>query len=127
MKINLRDEDLREYVKQQLDAGVRSIVRSEVATLINQEMAKKLKDVTPHSLQIAINGQIEKEAKRVIEEAFHTLNTHGIDSQYRSWNMPVLFIQKIVWSIRDQLKDILWKHVSSKVGMNLDTHKREER
>jgi len=126
MKINVKDDDIREYAKQQLDAAIRSIVRSEVATLINAEMEKKLKDVTPHSLQVAISGRIEKEVKRVVDKAFENLNTHGIDTQYKSWDEPTLFVQKMVWGIRDELRDRLWKYVSSKVGFNLDTRSKEK-
>jgi hypothetical protein len=126
MKINIKDDDIFKYAKEQLDAAIRSIVRSEVATLINTEMEKKLKDVTPHSLQVAISGRIEKEVTRVVNKAFEDLNIHGIDTTYKSWDEPTLFVQKVVWGIRDELRDRLWKYVSAKVGFNLDTKLKEK-
>jgi hypothetical protein len=126
MQFNIKDDELREYVKHQLDAGIRSIVRSEVATLISQEMGKKLKDVTPHSLQVAISGQIEKEVKKVVDQAFHTLNTHGVDSTYKNWDAPTLFVQKIVLGIRDELQTRLWKYVSTKIGFDLNIKVKEK-
>ena len=127
MKINIKDDDIREYAKQQMDAAIKSLVRSEVATLIHQEMEKKLKDVTPHSLQIAISGQIEREIKKVIDQAFHTLDTHGVGSTYKSWNAPVLFVQKMVLGIRDELKEKLWKYISSKIGFDLNIIPKERK
>ena len=127
MKIDIKDDDVREYAKQQMDAAIRSLVRSEVATLIHQEMEKKLKDITPHSLQIAFSGQMEKDVQKVIDQTFKILNDHGIDSVYKDWQSPVLFIQKIVLSIREELKNKLWKYVSSKIGIKLDINIKENK
>jgi len=103
-----------------MDAAIRSLVRSEVAVLINQEMEKKLADVTPHSIQVAISGQIEKEIKKSVEGAFKYLNDNGIHSKFSDWQVGPLFMQKIVLYIREELKDKLWKYVSSKMGFDLN-------
>jgi hypothetical protein len=127
MQVKFEDSELREYVKQHIGAATKSVVRSEVAALIHEEMEKKLREITPHSIQVAMSGILDERIKKTVDGAFKVLNDSGVDSAYPNWNPPLLFIQKMVLGIREELKEKLWKYVSSKIGVDLTLSLKEKK
>jgi len=127
MQVKFEDSELREYVKQHIGAATKTVVRAEVAALIHEEMEKKLREITPHSIQVAISGILNERIKKTVDDAFKVLNDSGVDSTYPNWHPPLLFIQKMTLGIREELKEKLWKYISSKIGVELNTSLKERK
>ena len=114
LQLNIKDEDLNKEIKRLADAHLKSIVRSEIAKVIGEEVKVKMKAFDKDKMNELVNKEVKTQIKAAVNPSYYNSPVKKeIKSQIETMVTEALLnhmgdVEKIIaQSVKDRMDKVL--------------------